>query len=262
VPAAWALSKTTYDTTYDADFQAFMDAKIAAIDARPDDWPALARLIPALGMAEAPTPETEQALLTLAFGKQSENVTAAAWLALGNLARTLGDESPARASNIVRRLLQELASPTSAGSTWQLLLALGNAGSSEALPTLERFLDEPTPDLRGAAAWALRWIDSPRADLLLTTKALRSDQEPAVRLEAVRALRCRAMTAANFAAHEKGLAVETEAAVRLALLASISDARETFPQAQRLIREVAADDPSPEIRAAAARLLGTGPVEP
>jgi hypothetical protein len=29
VRAAWALSKTTYDTTYDADFQAFMDAKIA-----------------------------------------------------------------------------------------------------------------------------------------------------------------------------------------------------------------------------------------
>jgi hypothetical protein len=237
-------------------------ALIAAIDARPDDWRALARLIPALGMAEAPTPETEQALLTLAFGKRSENVTAAARLALGNLARTLGEVSPARASKVVRRLLQELASPTSAESAWQLLLALGNAGSAEALPTLERFLDEPMPDLRGAAAWALRWIDSPRADLLLTSKALLSDREPAVRLEAVRALRCRAMTPANFAAHEQALAAETEAAVRLALLASIWDAREAYPRALRLIREVAATDPVPEVRATAARLLETASVEP
>lgn len=234
----------------------------AAIQGRAGDWPALALLIPALGTAESPTPQTEQTLQKLAFGTQDKNITATARLALGNLARTLGEESPTRAAKVVDRLLQQLAAPTSADSRWQLLLALGNAGSIRALPTLTRFLDDSAPDLRGAAAWALRWIDSSQADLLLTTKVLRGDRDPAVRLEAVRALRFREKTPANFAAQEKALATETETVVRVALLSNLWDARESYPQAQRLVEQAAANDSAPAVREAAAKILGKAEIAP
>jgi hypothetical protein len=237
-------------------------ALIAAIQGRRGDWPALALLIPALGSAESPTPQAEQTLQSLAFGTQDKNITATARLALGNLARTLGEESPTRAAKIVDRLLQQLAAPTAADSRWQLLLALGNAGSTQALPTLTRFLDDPAPDLRGAAAWALRWIDSPQADLLLTTKVLSSDRDPAARLEAVRALRFREETPANFEAQEKALATEAEAAVRLALLSNLWDARESHPQARRLVEQAAAHDSAAAVREAAGKMLENAPIAP
>ena len=50
----------------------------------------------------------------------------------GQRRAALGDESPDRAARIVARLLQELASAASADERWQLLLALGNAGSTQA----------------------------------------------------------------------------------------------------------------------------------
>jgi HEAT repeat protein len=234
----------------------------AAIQARAADWPALALLLPALGAAESPTPATEQTLQALAFGTHDKNVTATARLALGNVARSLGDESPARAAKIVARFLQELADPASADSRWQLLLALGNAGSIEALPTLTRYLDDPAPDLRGAAAWAMRWIDSSQVDLLLTSKVLSGDRDRVVRLEAVRALRFRAKTVANFEAQKKALAKEVEPDVRVELLSNLWDARSSNPQAQRLVEKAAADDPAPTVREAAAKLLETAQAMP
>jgi hypothetical protein len=230
-------------------------ALIASIQGRTGDWPALAMLIPVLGSAESPTPETEHALQSLAFGTHDDNVTAAARLALGNVARSLGEESPARAAKIVDLLLLQLAVSRSAESKWQLLLALGNAGSARALPTLTRFLDDTSPELRGAAAWALRWIDSPRADLLLTTKVLSSDRISSVRLEAVRALRFRETTSANFAAQEKALAAEAEAVVRMALLNNLWDARQSNPKARGLVERAAAGDPAPAVREAASKIL-------
>lgn len=230
----------------------------AAIHARPDDWPALALLIPALGTAEHPTPETEQTLQTLAFGRHDKNICAAAQLALGNLALSMGDASPARAARIVQRLVLELAATPD--SSWQLLLALGNAGSAEALPTLTRHLDDRNPELRGAATWALRWIDVPQADLLLI-KVLLGDMEPAVRIEAVRTMRFRKPTGANFEAQVKALATDSEVAVRLALLGTLWDTRDHDSRAIAVIEQAAGHDLSPEVRAAAVRLLANRPPE-
>jgi hypothetical protein len=226
-----------------------------AVRGRARDWPALQFLIPALGAAESPTSQTVDTLLAFAFGQYDKNVTTTARLALGNVARSLNDESPAKASRIVDRLVQELADPASADSRWELLLALGNAGSIEAIPTLRHYMDDPAPNLRGAAAWALRWIDSPEVDLLLTTKALGDDQDPGVRTEAVRALRFREKTPANIAAEENALAKEAEPDVRIELLSNLWDVRESNPQAKLLVEKAATDDPSPAVRDVAAKIL-------
>lgn len=234
-----------------ADAQA---ALAAAIRARAGDWPVLAVLIPALGTAPSATPQTEQILEALAFGGSDAKAAVSARLALGNLAANLREEHPARASRIAARLLKELEAATDAESRWQLLLALGNAGAAEALPTLTRYLDDASTDLRGAAAWALRFLDAPEVDVLLTTKTL-ADREPAVRLDAARALRFRGAIHTNLVAQEKALATESEAGVRLLLLGNLWEARAAYPRAQQLVEQAAAGDASEEVRNAAAAMV-------
>ena len=227
----------------------------AAIQSRSDDWPALVLLIPALGAAESPTPQTEQTLNALAFGTHAKNISVTARLALGNVARNLRETSPERGKKIVDRILQELADPAAADSKWELLLALGNAGSVRALPTLTRMLDDSTPDLRGAAAWAMRWINSPQVDAVLTSKVLMSDPDRVVRLEAVRALRFREKTPANFAAEKKALAAEADADIRIELLRNLWDFRDFHAQIQQLTELAAVDDPAPSVRESAIKFL-------
>lgn len=234
-------------------------ALVGAIRARRSDWPALALLIPALATAEVPTAETERLLLSLAFGGHDANVTAAARLGVGNLAGNLSEHAPARAAHLVERLLRELRAATSVESRWQLLLALGNAGTVEALPMLSRFLEDPAPELRAAAAWALRWIESPQADVLLTTKVLVTEKEAAVRLDAVRALGFRPRSGGNLDAQERALAAEPHAGVRLALLSNLWEARQSHPRALHLVQHAAAADPAPEVREAAAKILENQP---
>jgi hypothetical protein len=233
-----------------------------AIQARANDWAALVMLIPALGAAESPTLQTEQTMQALAFGMHAQNINVTARLALGNVARNLREDSPERSKKIVDRLLKELADPASEGSKWELLLALGNAGSIHALPTLTQLLDDPAPDLRGAAAWAMRWIDSPQVDSVLTGKVLLKDPDRGVRLEAIRALRFREKTPGNFAALQKALAAENEADIRIELLRNLWDFRDMNPQARKLAEHSAETDPAAPVREAAAKLLDQTPKMP
>ncbi|HTQ39976.1 MAG TPA: HEAT repeat domain-containing protein [Pirellulales bacterium] len=228
-------------------------ALCTAILARSSEINANRVLIPALGYVESPTPETVEALQWLAFGMFDKAVTSTARLALGSAARNVADDSPSRAAKIVDRILQELnqANPADA---WELLLALGNAGSTEALPTLQNYLANPDPQLRGAAAWAMRWIDSPQVDPLLT-KVLLDDPQATARLEAVRAFRFREKSAANLAVQASALAKDADPEVRVELLNNVWEARPSFPQARQLVEKAAADDPSEDVRKAAAKLL-------
>src|SRR4029077_6441295 len=105
-----------------ADAQA---ALVAPIAARTADWPALARLLPALGSAARPTAEAVRTLESLAFGSADRTVATAALLALGNQARSLAEESPERSDALADRLLNELRSHPADDATWRLILALG-----------------------------------------------------------------------------------------------------------------------------------------
>ena len=230
-------------------------ALCAAAQGRAEDEPSMAILIPAISAAESPTPQAQRTLELLAFQSRNKHIASKAQLALGHVARNLADESPARAAKIVQRLLQVLADPAAADSRWQLLLAIGNSGSLEALPALTRYLDNPAPDLRGAAAWALRWIDSPDVDRLLTAKALLGDKDRAVRLEAVRALQFREKTAGNFEAQKQAMSIEAEPDIRAALLGNLWSFRDARPEARQLVESAAAHDPALSVREAAAKLL-------
>jgi hypothetical protein len=221
--------------------------------ARRNDWPALAELLPALGMAKAPTPVVEAALFELASAG-GEDIRSTAQLALGTLAHSLAWSAPARADGIVRWALARLEGARSAAGRRQMLLVLGNAGSPQALPAVRRYLSAPEPEVRGGAVAALRRLKGPEVDAALC-RALTADADAGVRLEAVRALEVRRMTAANLTAHATALRKDGSAGVRLAVLRNLGRAREALPGGAELVREAAAKDPAREVRAAAAELL-------
>jgi hypothetical protein len=226
----------------------------AVVRARRHDWPALAELLPALGMAKAPTRVLEAALFDLASAS-SENVRWTAELALGTLAGGLARSDPAGADEIVRWALARLEGVRSAAERRQMLLVLGNTGSPKVLPAVRRYLNAPEPEVRGGAVTALRWL--PGAEVAgAACQALTGDPDVGVRLEAAQALGLRPMNAVTLRAHASALREDRSAGVRLAVLRNLGRAREAFTEAAELVHEAAAKDPAPEVREAAALLEG------
>src|SRR5262249_24697474 len=115
-----------------------------AVRARRQDWPALAEMLPAPGMAKAPTPVVEATLFEVAQSSSAE-IRSTAQLALGTLAHGLARSEPARADSIVRWALARLEAVRSAVERRQFLLVLGNAGASRALPAVRRHLSASEP---------------------------------------------------------------------------------------------------------------------
>jgi hypothetical protein len=223
------------------------------VRARRNDWPALAELLPALGMAKAPTRVLEDTLFELASASHHD-IRTTAELALGTLAHSLALSDPARAGGIVRWALARLEDVRSAAERRQMLLVLGNAGSPRALLAVRRYLNASEPEVRGAAVAALRWLPGAEvADAMC--QALTGDADAGVRLEAAQALAVRPMNAVKLRAHASALREDRSAAVRLAVLKNVGRAREALAGAVELVREAAAKDPDQEVRAAAAELL-------
>jgi hypothetical protein len=228
-------------------------ALAAVVRGRPADWPALAELLPALGMAKDPTPVVDTVLFDLASGS-SEEIRSTAQLALGALARGLVRSAPTRADAIVRWALAQLKDARSAAQRRQFLLVLGNAGSTSALQAIRPWLSAAEPEVRGGAVLALRWLEGPQIDGMLC-KALTDDEDAIVRLEAAQALQVRPVTSATLAVYTTALPKEGAAAVRVALLESLALAAPTFPEAVELIKQASAKDPVAQVREAAKALL-------
>jgi hypothetical protein len=226
---------------------------IAVVRARRNDWPALAELVPTLARVRVPTPAVEAALLELASAG-SADISSTAQLALGTLAHGLAGFAPARADAIVSWAVDQWKVARSPTQRRQMLLVLGNAGSAVAWPVLCTSLHAAEPEVRGGAVLALRGLKGAEVDAALC-KALTADPDAGVRLEAARTLNARPMTAATLAAHASALGEEDSPGVRLAVLRNLGRARQTFPEAVVLIRGAAANDPTPEVRTAAAALL-------
>jgi epoxyqueuosine reductase len=77
-----------------------------------------------------------------------------------------------------------------AGFARNVCVALGNSGSSEAVPVLARALADPNPLVRGHAAWALGQVGGAAARELLSSAA--SSEEDAGVIEELEAARSEA----------------------------------------------------------------------
>jgi hypothetical protein len=222
---------------------------------RRDDWPALAEMVPALGLAREPTPGAETALRELAARARNEDVRSTAQLALGLMARNLSSRHPARADGIVRWALAELAGARHAGERRQFLLVLGNTGSALAWPALRGHLSAAEPEVRGAAVAALRGLEGRDVESALC-RALK-DAHASVRLEAALALAARRANEAIVAALVEALGRDEAVTVRLAVLNNLAQARAAFPEAERALRQ-AGQSTVKEVREAAQQLLAEG----
>jgi len=234
------------------------EALVNVICARPNDSPALLTLVKGLGSVESPTMLSENTLRDLAANAPDWDVVTTAQLALGTMARNLADTSPERAAKIVEWAINEIKSSTSEDRTRLFLLVLGNAGSIHALPTITRFVADPSPAVRSTAVLALRWIESNKADLLLT-EALSSDPDPAVRLEATFALSFREPTPTTFQAQKRAFLRDHAVMVRLAALENLWNVHKSFPEVRQLVKQSATSDPSKEVRKAAAEIMAMYP---
>jgi len=229
-------------------------ALVSAIRAHSQDKPALYELLPSLGTVEQSTPSAEDALRALAFNSQEPEIASAARLSLGAQARRLAEKSPERAQKIVESFIEKIESLSSPELIRQLLLALGNAGSARALPTIAKFAGSSSPDLRAVAVRALRFVDSSKADELLL-RAIVSDRESSVRLEAAYALGFREMTQASYNTQKDVFKRDPDVSLRLAVLKNLWKAHETYPEVKRLVKQSAEKDPSKEVQKAAAEII-------
>jgi len=234
------------------------EALVNVIRARPNDSPALLTLVKGLGSVESPTMLSENTLRDLAANAPDWDVATTAQLALGTMARNLADTSPERANKIVEWAVSEINSSTSEDRTRLFLLVLGNAGSIQALPTITRFVADPSSAVRSTAVLALRWIESSKTDALLT-KALSSDPDPAVRLEATFALSFREPTPTTFQAQKRAFLGDEAVMVRLAALENLWNVHKSFPEVRRIVKQSATNDPSEEVRKAAAEIMALYP---
>ncbi len=224
----------------------------SVVRARANDWPALAEMLPALGLARSPTLEAEEVLREMAERGKTWDVRSTAQLALGVMARNLAAKEPARAAGIVRWAVAELEGAPGPDLRRQMLLVLGNAGAAEALPAVRPHLRAKEPEVRGAALAALRWLEGAEVEADLAG-ALTADSDDSVRLEATHALELRAMTATALRAHLAAFRNDKSVTVRLAVLSNLARARDNHPEAVRALRE-ALGDTVKEVREAAARL--------
>jgi HEAT repeat protein len=229
-------------------------ALVTAVKAHMNDKDALIPLLTSLATLEEPIEETQATLEEVAFKSTDKDISSTALLSLGSQARRLANFSPARAEKIIGEFTKELKKSQSPEATRLVLLALGNTGSSLALPEISRFAADPSPDLRTPAVFALRFISGEEAEALII-KALLSDEDAGVRLSATSALFYRKISGKTFGAQKEAFMNDKDEKVRLALLGNLWKVRDDFPEVIKLVRKVAAKDPSKDVRKAAQSLL-------
>ncbi|HLK57263.1 MAG TPA: HEAT repeat domain-containing protein [Chthonomonadaceae bacterium] len=234
--------------------QEAQSAVVAAIEARPDDWPALQRLIPPLGAAPAPTPEAQAILEALAAHSGQASIASTAQLALGSMAFHMAQNAPERAAQIVDETIERLVQAKQTTLVTRLLLTLGNAGSPRSAPALLSYLASGDPEIRAVAAYALRWIDTPTVNAKLET-LLTSDPQPQVRLQAANSLHFHPKTSDLITLEKQVYAAETDAHVRLAILADLWQAHSRFPETVTVVTQAADNDRDADIRRAAGEML-------
>jgi len=234
------------------------EALVAAIRTRPNDWPALANLIPTLASAPVPSLGAESLLREYANRAADPNVSATALLALGTIAHNLAKTRPPRAQRLVDELVRHVQRDHSESDRARALEALGNAGPSSVPPVVEGLCRASSPVLRAAAADALRLTADPTArDLLL--QLLSSDEHPDVRLAAAHALGFQKMNADSQSRQAARIASEGDERVRAMLLANLWNARRAFPEGMKVIEGAAASDASPYVKKVAQGMLDETP---
>ncbi|MBD1846969.1 HEAT repeat domain-containing protein [Cyanobacteria bacterium FACHB-63] len=207
-------------------------------------------LIPSLSAVKNPTAETVKTLDQLASTPDPE-VTTTAQLALGSVVAKLNSTE---AKPIVDRFVQTLQTTKQPEEQRHLLLVLGNVGTSELLSVIEPFTQNQDAALKAAATAALRNIPDVRVTPILI-QILEKDADDNVRLEAAIALGLREMTPESFSAQKATFTKDSSVKVRLAILNTLWQAREAYPEVVAIVKNAADKDSDKDVKETAMKLL-------
>ncbi|HLK69536.1 MAG TPA: HEAT repeat domain-containing protein [Bryobacteraceae bacterium] len=111
-------------------------------------------------------------------------IAAAARIASGGLAHAGRADHPEEAAAIDAALVLRYRKAHEATEATNLLVALGNSAGKSALPVIQEALRDPREAVRAAAAGALRLVDAPEVDGLLSATIV-NDRDAAVRASAI-----------------------------------------------------------------------------
>jgi HEAT repeat protein len=152
--------------------------------------------------------------------------------------------------------LSRYAAAKDTATRTELLSALGNSASAAVLPTIEAALRDDAPEVRGAAARAMRLADDAAVDALLAD-AIAQDRDPRVRAAAIFAAGFRPVApyvdALLHAATSD--AAEYVRADAIGLLRRQQGASSKIPES---LARIAERDPKPGIRRLAREALAAG----
>jgi hypothetical protein len=132
-----------------------------------------ASAIQSLGMVRQPTPGTVAHLEALI---DSADLGAQARFSLASAVARLRASDPSLAAKTTGFLLDRLAQARTSSDTLMYVQALGNTGDAGVLDELGRRSHSPAPEIRSAALWSLRSIESPRAEDLLVGLVATGDE--------------------------------------------------------------------------------------
>lgn len=151
------------------------------------------RMRAAAALADVPHPSQRavDALLaqvrTAGGDVETEDVSRSALLALGTLDHNSATSQPELAAKVRKELDGRLRSQTSPGEILAELDAVGNSGDEALMPAVERYTDDPSPEVRAHAAGAYRLAEGAADELGLTAWLLR-EPDPRVRSAIVASL--------------------------------------------------------------------------
>jgi hypothetical protein len=209
-------------------------------------------LIGNLGLLKTPTDETVTMLDSVAHGNGDDESRGAARLARGSLAGEMAktDAKSVRASALVAEEVRAYQNASANEDRVLALLALGNAGSDEALAVASEALHDADPRVRLAAASSLRFIAAGAAEDLLANCA-QSDDVSAVRAEAVRSLGYRVLSSPSLEIVAHAVKADRDEDVRMAALQVLARELDRDPALASVVEDVARDERASGVRNAA-----------
>lgn len=206
-----------------------------AASTRSGDSEVYASLLGHLAESVNPTTETEAALRQARTKDDRPFVRQMATLSMGTLAHRLREHEPERAQRIVDETVAELRNAKSDAEVLNALGALGNVGLESQVTAIRPHLSSANEEVRRAAVWALRFVESEEAAELLLAAA-QNDLSEHVRSTALQALGFTDPSTAKVSALRTIIARETHVRVVADALRLLGRQAEVYAEAAEELR--------------------------
>jgi hypothetical protein len=238
------------------------ESAIAALSQRmAQDEDALMQIIPAMGGHRRPSEKMRDALVKQYEGGISQAVKSASTLALGTFAKRAQKSRPDLTEETVARLKQDFDSAAQVERQVTLAGALGNTGTSEALPSVKTLMEKTNePAFKRSAIYDLRFVPDAEVDAMLQRYSLDVQTDAELAIQALRVMRMRPPLRGSLdAALKIARGSETRATVRVEAMHAVAHHAALSPEEVAAALAEFGRDANPQIVQQAKQLLAKLP---